>query len=131
MGPPPKPSGDSRGFGGESRSSEMIELSPQAEANDMELATTKELGILGPADRHSEAPEGPWESAPEKTRKSSHIPLDNPCRSIYNTSRVQRQQVPVPGVSPAESAFKGNTFDCTVLLSFSGRFFAARINFWR
>ena len=28
MGPPPKPSGDSRGFGGESRSSGMSELSP-------------------------------------------------------------------------------------------------------
>ena len=28
MGPPPKPSGGSRGFGGESRSSAMIELSP-------------------------------------------------------------------------------------------------------
>ena len=28
MGPPPKPSGDSRGFGGESRSSGMRELSP-------------------------------------------------------------------------------------------------------
>ena len=41
MGSPPKPSGDSRGFGGESRSSGMSELSPQAEANDMELATTK------------------------------------------------------------------------------------------
>ena len=40
----------------------MNELSPQAEANDVGLATTKELGILGPADRHSEAPEGPWES---------------------------------------------------------------------
>ena len=41
LGPPPKPSGDSRGFGGESRSSGMSELSPQAEARDMELATTK------------------------------------------------------------------------------------------
>ena len=41
MGPPPKPSGDSRGFGGESRSSGMSELSPQAEARDVELATTK------------------------------------------------------------------------------------------
>ena len=41
LGPPPKPSGDSRGFGGESRSSAMSELSPQAEARDMELATTK------------------------------------------------------------------------------------------
>ena len=28
MGPPPKPSGDSRGFGGKSRSSGMRELSP-------------------------------------------------------------------------------------------------------
>ena len=28
MGSPPKPSGGSRGFGGESRSSEMSELSP-------------------------------------------------------------------------------------------------------
>ena len=41
LGPPPKPSGDSRGFGGESRSSGMSELSPQAEARDVELATTK------------------------------------------------------------------------------------------
>ena len=40
-GAPPKPSGDSRGFGGESRSSGMSELSPQAEARDVELATTK------------------------------------------------------------------------------------------
>ena len=41
LGPPPKPSGDRRGFGGESRSSGMSELSPQAEARDVELATTK------------------------------------------------------------------------------------------
>ena len=32
MGPPAKPSGDSRGFGGESRSSGMSELSPLGES---------------------------------------------------------------------------------------------------
>ena len=35
------------------------------------------------------------------------------------------------GVIPAESAFKGNTFDGTVLLSCDRRFFVARIIFWR
>ena len=34
LGSPPKPSGDSHGFGRESRSSGMNELSPSAEANE-------------------------------------------------------------------------------------------------
>ena len=61
MGTPPKSSGDSRGFGGERRSSGMSELSPQAEAREkvnwpegpreaalgrMELATTKGAASL-------------------------------------------------------------------------------------
>ena len=50
MGPPPKPSGDSRGFGGERRSSEMSELSPSGGSEGYGACDDEGRGLPGAPD---------------------------------------------------------------------------------
>ena len=58
MGPPPKPSGDSRGFGGESRSSGMSELSPPGGSEGYGACDDEGAAPCGRPRAHSVRPYG-------------------------------------------------------------------------